>query len=42
MLADRMFTTFRTAAQGLEVQREKIAVAGRNIAHANTSSRPGQ
>ena len=41
MLADRMFTTFRTAAQGLEVQREKIAVAGRNIAHANTSSRPG-
>ncbi|MCC5926867.1 MAG: flagellar basal body rod protein FlgC [Bacteroidetes bacterium] len=41
MLPDRMFTTFRTAAQGLAVQREKIAVAGRNIAHANTSSRPG-
>lgn len=41
MLADRMFTTFRTAAQGLAVQREKIAVAGRNIAHANTSARPG-
>lgn len=41
MLPDRMFTTFRTASQGLAVQREKIAVAGSNIAHANTSARPG-
>lgn len=37
MIPDRMFTTFQTAAKGLAVQREKIAVSSRNIANANTS-----
>ncbi|MEX2601693.1 MAG: flagellar basal body rod C-terminal domain-containing protein [Balneolaceae bacterium] len=32
-----MFSTFQTAAKGLAVQREKIAVSSRNIANANTS-----
>lgn len=40
MLPDRMFTTFRTAAQGMAVQREKIAVASRNIAIAGTTAPP--
>lgn len=38
MLSDRVFSTFQTAAQGLAVQREKIAVAARNIANANTTA----
>jgi flagellar basal-body rod protein FlgC len=38
MLPDRIFSTFQTAAKGLDVQREKIAVASRNIANANTSA----
>jgi flagellar basal-body rod protein FlgC len=38
MIPDRMFSTFKTAAQGMAVQREKIAVAARNIAHAGTTA----
>lgn len=41
MLPDRMFTTFKTAAQGLAMQREKISVASRNIANAGTSAPKG-
>lgn len=41
MLPDRMFETFRTASQGLAVQREKLSTASRNIANAGTSSPPG-
>ncbi len=36
-----MFSTFQTASQGLAVQREKISVASRNIANAQTSSPQG-
>jgi len=41
MLPSRMFSTFQTASQGLAVQREKISVASRNIANAQTSSPRG-
>lgn len=41
MLPDRLFSTFKTASQGLAVQREKISVASRNIANANTSAPEG-
>lgn len=41
MLPDRIFSTFQTASKGLAVQREKIAVASRNIANANTSAPAG-
>ncbi|MDR8394259.1 flagellar basal body protein [Aliifodinibius sp. S!AR15-10] len=41
MLPDRLFSTFQTAAQGLDAQRQKISVASRNIANANTSAPPG-
>ncbi|MCH8557575.1 MAG: flagellar basal body rod protein FlgC [Balneolia bacterium] len=41
MLPERMFSTFQTASQGLAVQRDKIAVASRNIANAQTSSPAG-
>lgn len=41
MLPDRMFSTFQTAAGGLSVQREKISVAARNIANAQTSAPNG-
>ncbi len=41
MLPDRIFSTFQTASQGLAVQREKITVASRNIANANTSASEG-
>jgi flagellar basal-body rod protein FlgC len=41
MIPDRMFSTFKTAAQGMAVQREKIAVAARNIAHAGTTAPVG-
>lgn len=41
MLPDRMFTTFQTAGQGLAAQREKIAVASKNIANAGTTAPNG-
>lgn len=41
MLPDRFSSTFKTAAQGLAVQRERLAVASRNIANANTSAPVG-
>lgn len=41
MLPDRIFSTFQTASKGLAVQREKIAVASRNIANASTSAPEG-
>lgn len=41
MLPDRIFSTFQTASKGLALQREKIAVASRNIANANTSAPEG-
>lgn len=41
MLPGRIFSTFQTASQGLAVQREKIAVASKNIANANTSAPKG-
>lgn len=41
MLPDRIFSTFKTASKGLSLQREKIAVASRNIANANTSAPEG-
>lgn len=41
MLPSRMFSTFQTASQGLAVQREKISVASRNIANAQTSAPSG-
>ena len=41
MLPSRLFTTFQTASQGLAVQREKIAVASRNIANAETTAPKG-
>ncbi len=41
MLPDRLSSVFRTAAQGLAVQREKISVASQNIANSQTSSPQG-
>lgn len=41
MLPDRISSVFQTAAQGLAVQREKLAVASRNIANAQTSAPAG-
>jgi len=41
MLPDRIFSTFKTASQGLALQRERLAVASRNIANANTSAPKG-
>ena len=41
MLPDRIFSAFQTASQGLAVQREKLSVASRNIANANTSAPKG-
>lgn len=41
MLPDRISSVFQTAAQGLSVQREKLAVASRNIANAQTSAPKG-
>jgi flagellar basal-body rod protein FlgC len=41
MLPDRISSTFQTASQGLAVQRERIAVASRNIANAQTSAPVG-
>ncbi|TVQ12161.1 MAG: hypothetical protein EA364_09245 [Balneolaceae bacterium] len=38
MQIDRMFGTFKNAMRGLDVQRQKIAVASENIANAQTSS----
>lgn len=38
MLPDRLSSTFKTAAQGLALQRERIAVASRNIANSQTSA----
>jgi flagellar basal-body rod protein FlgC len=41
MLPDRLSSTFQTAAQGLALQRERIAVASQNIANAQTSAPKG-
>lgn len=41
MLPDRIFSAFQTSAQGLAVQREKMAAASRNIANAGTSAPSG-
>ncbi|MAO63691.1 MAG: flagellar basal body rod protein FlgC [Balneola sp.] len=41
MLPDRISSTFQTAAQGLAVQRERLAVASRNIANAQTTAPKG-
>lgn len=41
MLPDRISSAFQTAAQGLEMQRERINVASRNIANINASSVEG-
>lgn len=41
MLPNRIFSTFQTASQGMAAQREKISVASRNIANANTSVEAG-
>ncbi len=41
MLPDRLSSTFQTAAQGLAVQRERLAVASKNIANAQTSAPKG-
>ncbi|MTI86493.1 MAG: flagellar basal body rod protein FlgC [Balneolaceae bacterium] len=41
MLPDRLSSTFQTAAQGLALQRERLAVASRNIANAQTSAPEG-
>ncbi|SMO81928.1 flagellar basal body rod protein FlgC [Gracilimonas mengyeensis] len=41
MLPDRIASTFQTASQGLDLQRERIAVASRNIANAQTSAPVG-
>lgn len=40
MLPERLSSTFKTAAQGLALQRERIAIASQNIANARTSSSP--
>lgn len=41
MLPDRISSTFQTAAQGLTVQRERLAAASKNIANAHTSAPKG-
>lgn len=41
MLPDRLSSTFQTASQGLAVQRERLAVAARNIANAQTTAPQG-
>ena len=41
MLPDRISSTFQTASQGLAVQRERLAVASRNIANAQTTAPVG-
>jgi len=41
MVPDRLPSVFRTAAQGLSLQRQRINVASRNIANINTSSPEG-
>lgn len=41
MLPDRFSSTFKTAAQGLALQRERIAVASSNIANSQTSAPKG-
>lgn len=41
MIPDRISSAFQTAAQGLAVQRERINVASRNIANANTTASEG-
>ncbi|MFP8488666.1 flagellar basal body rod protein FlgC [Gracilimonas sp. Q87] len=41
MLPDRISSTFQTASQGLAVQRERLAVASRNIANAQTTAPQG-
>lgn len=41
MLPDRISSTFQTASQGMAVQRERIAVAARNIANAQTTAPEG-
>lgn len=41
MLPDRLSSTFQTASQGMALQRERIAVASRNIANAQTSAPAG-
>ncbi len=41
MLPDRLFSSFQTASQGMNVQREKISAATRNIANAGTSAPAG-
>lgn len=38
MLPERIFSSFQTAAQGLSVQRKKIAAATNNIANAGTTA----
>ncbi len=38
MNIDHLFSVFKTAAQGLSIQRENIAIASENIANANTTS----
>jgi flagellar basal-body rod protein FlgC len=40
MIPDRLSSTFKTASQGLALQRERIAVASQNIANARTSASP--
>ncbi len=34
---DRMFTTFRTASEGMDLQRQKVQTASENIANVNTT-----
>lgn len=41
MLPDRLSSTFKTAAQGLALQRERIDVASRNIANSQTTAPKG-
>lgn len=38
MNVDRLFSVFKTAARGLAIQRDNIAIASENIANANTTS----
>ncbi|MEO1022665.1 MAG: flagellar basal body rod C-terminal domain-containing protein [Bacteroidota bacterium] len=41
MISDRLSATFQTAAQGLALQRERIAAASQNIANARTTAGAG-
>jgi flagellar basal-body rod protein FlgC len=41
MIPDRLSSTFKTAAQGLALQRERIDVASRNIANSQTTAPKG-